>query len=107
MNRIKRIWIRNTVQILKYISFVHQHLIRWKRRYPILNKMGEDLTNAKETIDCTAILHNISMIWGDEVPPLEEGEEDHHPDGDAEEEEGDDPDTNNPDYLIVEDNAPR
>jgi hypothetical protein len=46
--------------------------------------MREDLLHAKETIVCTAILHNIAIKWGDEVPPLQEGEVDDPPPHDDE-----------------------
>ena len=69
--------------------------------------MKEDLDNAKETIDCTAVLHNISMLWGDEVPPLEPGQEDDRPQVEIREDQGDDPDVKYPDYIIVQDEAPR
>jgi len=80
---------------------------RWKRRYPILNHMREDLDHAKESIDCTAILHNISMLWDDEIPPLEPGQEDDRPQVELDGGQGDDPDDINHEYVIVEDVAPR
>jgi hypothetical protein len=67
--------------------------------------MRENLLNAKETIDCTAILHNFAMLWDDDVPPLDAGEDDHHPAEAVNEDEAED--VNDPDYVIVEDEAPR
>ena len=52
-------------------------------------------------------VHNISMLWGDEVPPLEPGQEDDRPQVEIREDQGDDPDVNDPDYIIVQDEAPR
>ena len=40
----------------------------WKRRFPILNCVRLHLQNAIAVIEATAILHNISILWGDLVP---------------------------------------
>jgi len=38
------------------------------KRFPILKKMRSHYQNAKETIDATAVLHNISILLHDDVP---------------------------------------
>ena len=40
----------------------------WKRRFPILNCVRLHLQNAIAVIEATAILHSISILWGDLVP---------------------------------------
>ena len=78
----------------------------WKRRWPIIKHMREDIPTGKETIDATAVLHNLAIIWNDEVPLLEHDELAPLPGQQPLEDQEDDED---PDfqYVIVEDNAPR
>ena len=73
----------------------------WKRRFPILKRMGEKYVKAKMTIDATAILHNILLSIGDETPDPDSDEEDDR----DEELEGDQ--DGQDDYRIVADNATR
>jgi hypothetical protein len=40
----------------------------WKRRFPCLREMRNHLPTAKKIIVATAILHNLSIFWNDEVP---------------------------------------
>ena len=40
----------------------------WKRRFPILNCLRLHLQNAIAVVEATAILHNISIVWGDLLP---------------------------------------
>ena len=45
----------------------------WKRRFPcVKNGLRNDLDFAKKTIVATAVLHNISILWADGLPPGEE-----------------------------------
>ena len=76
----------------------------WKRRWPILKHMREDLLRAKQTIDATAILHNLAILWSDELPPLEPGEVAQQP---GQNQNEDDDEDEEEEYVIVEDNAPR
>ena len=79
----------------------------WKRRWPIIKHMQEDLETGKESIDATAVLHNLTIIWNGDVPPLEHGELDPLPGQEPlleDQEDDEDPDFQ---YVIVEDNVPR
>jgi len=60
--------------------------------------------NAKETVDCTFIIHNITIIWGDDLPP----EENHlPPEEDQDNRDGDGADNGaRPQYVIVHDDTP-
>lgn len=40
----------------------------WKQRFPILRQMRIGLENTMKVIECTAILHNIGIAWGDMMP---------------------------------------
>jgi hypothetical protein len=40
-----------------------------KKRFPCLRDMRNHLPTAKKIIVATAILHNLSKLWNDEVPP--------------------------------------
>ena len=78
----------------------------WKRRFPILRHMNEYLENAKDTMETTAILHNMTILFNDELPPVEDGDEDdHHSNYDEDDADDDGGGDNN--YVTVEDNAPR
>lgn len=43
----------------------------WKRRFPIIRSLRVHLNNAFRIIVATAILHNISILWG-EIMPLDD-----------------------------------
>ena len=47
----------------------------WKRRFPIIRWLRLKLNNAMKVVLATAILHNISIEWGEIMPDHE------HPDG--------------------------
>lgn len=56
----------------------------WKRRFPVLKNMRNHLPLAKKVIVACAILHNMSIMWRDELPaddhqeqPEEQGAPDH------------------------------
>ena len=40
----------------------------WKRRFPILRCLRVNLPNAYKIIICCAILHNLSVLWGEILP---------------------------------------
>ncbi len=48
----------------------------WQRRFPILNHNRMDKENVIATVGATGILHNISILWNDEMP--EGAEEENH-----------------------------
>ena len=50
----------------------------WKRRFPIIKSLRVHLPNAYKVITATAILHNLSVMWGEILGP------DPHPDLPAE-----------------------
>ena len=44
----------------------------WKRRFPILKNLRQNLETSQKVIVATAILFNMGRIWGDECPDGEE-----------------------------------
>lgn len=48
----------------------------WQRRFPILNHNQMEKENVIATVSVTGILHNISILWNDEMP--EGAEEENH-----------------------------
>ena len=79
---------------------------KWKRRWPIIKHEREDLPTAKKTIVATGVLHNLCILWADELPPVEDGEVDDMQDQEEDLAE-DGMDDHIPEYRIVEDNVPR
>ena len=67
--------------------------------------MNKHLENAKDTIETTAILHNMTILFNDELPPVEDGDEDDHH-GNNDEDDADDDGRGDNNYVIVEDDAP-
>jgi hypothetical protein len=67
----------------------------WKQRFPCLRHMRAHVRLAKKMIIATAILHNISILWGDDDPP---------PADDDEEEDSSDDDGSD-DLVLTEHNV--
>ena len=40
----------------------------WKHRFPVTRNMRNHVPLAEEVIMTTALLHNISILWNDELP---------------------------------------
>ena len=59
---------------------------RMKKKFPVLRHMRTNLKNSKKGVDAIVVLHNLSILWNDELLDDEEPA----PEGGEEEDDDDD-----------------